>query len=196
LGRVEFGPEPVTISELNTFSFSEPQMVQKSWRWISLFLIFLCCIVFARETALCSETKENDFNLLLISIDTIRPDHLGCYSDRFVQTPHVDGLASRGIVFQRAFAHNPTTLPSHANMLLGTTPLHHGVHDNSKFKVADEFLTLAEYLKNLGYATGAFIGAFPLDSRFGLAQGFDVYDESYPSDSEAEFAAPERRLKT
>jgi arylsulfatase A-like enzyme/Tfp pilus assembly protein PilF len=170
-------------------------MVQKSFRWIFLFFIILCWIGFSGVLAPCAEKKENNFNLLLISIDTIRPDRLGCYSDRFVQTPHVDGLASRGVVFQRAFAHNPTTLPSHANMLLGTTPLYHGVHDNSKFKVADEFLTLAEYLKDLGYATGAFIGAFPLDSRFGLAQGFDVYDESYPSDAEAEFAAPERRAE-
>lgn len=134
-------------------------------------------------------------NVLLISIDTIRPDRLSCYGGKFVRTPNIDRLAARGVVFERAFAHNPTTLPSHTNILLGTTPLHHGVHDNSKFKVAEEFLTFAEYLKELGYATGAFIGAFPLDSRFGLAQGFDVYDESYPSDTSAEFAAPERRAE-
>jgi tetratricopeptide (TPR) repeat protein len=101
-------------------------------------------------------------------------------------------LASKGILFERAFAHNPTTLPSHANILLGTTPLYHGVHDNSKFKVADDFLTLAEHLKEREYSTGAFIGAFPLDSRFGLDQGFDLYDESYSSGPTNVFSPPER----
>jgi len=158
--------------------------------FLSLMLAGMSFVCFPTQESI---SEQGDLNVLLISIDTIRPDRLSCYSTAFVQTTHIDGLASKGIVFERAFAHNPTTLPSHANILLGTTPLHHGVHDNSKFKVADEFLTLAEYLKDKGYATGAFIGAFPLDSRFGLAQGFDVYDESYPSESSASFSAPERR---
>lgn len=155
-----------------------------------LFALLFPCIVAPR-----AEAEAKNLNVLLISIDTMRPDRLGCYSTAFLETPHIDGLASKGVVFDRAFAHNPTTLPSHANILLGTTPLYHGVHDNSKFKVGDDFLTLAEYLKERGYATGAFIGAFPLDSRFGLSQGFDVYDESYPSQSSMEFAAPERRAE-
>jgi arylsulfatase A-like enzyme/Tfp pilus assembly protein PilF len=160
---------------------------------ILFFLFILTIVLFMDALALSSQIKGKRLNVLLISIDTIRPDRLSCYSSEFVQTPHIDGLASRGIVFDRAFAHNPTTLPSHANILLGTTPLYHGVHDNAQFKVPGEFLTLAEYLKNKGYATGAFIGAFPLDSLFGLAQGFDVYDESYPSGSSTDFTAPERR---
>ena len=159
---------------------------------LSLMLAGMSFVCFPVQESI---SEQGDLNVLLISIDTIRPDRLSCYNTSFVQTPNIDGLASKGIVFERAFAHNPTTLPSHANILLGTTPLHHGVHDNSKFKVADDFLTLAEYLKDKGYATGAFIGAFPLDSRFGLAQGFDIYDESYPSDSAADFAAPERRAE-
>jgi len=142
-----------------------------------------------------AQQKGRALNVLLISVDTLRPDRLSCYSDEFVQTPHIDSLASRAVVFSRAFAHNPTTLPSHANILLGTTPLFHGVHDNAQFKVAGEFVTMAEYLKSNSYATGAFIGAFPLDSRFGLAQGFDVYDESFPSGSATDFAAPERRAE-
>jgi len=140
-------------------------------------------------------SKQGNLNILLISIDTIRPDRLSCYGSEYLKTPYIDALASKGIVFVRAFAHNPTTLPSHTNILLGTTPLHHGVHDNSKFKVADGFLSLAEYLKEKGYATGAFIGAFPLDSRFGLAQGFDVFDETYSSGTAVAFTAPERRAE-
>jgi len=113
----------------------------------------------------------------LITVDTLRADRVGFYSSRHVRTPQIDGLAARGVVFTRAFSHCTTTLPAHANILLGTTPLYHGVHDNANFVVADGFLTLAEHLKSFGYSTGAFIGGFPLESRFGLAQGFDTYDD-------------------
>jgi arylsulfatase A-like enzyme/Tfp pilus assembly protein PilF len=195
LGRTEFGPKRVTIFKDSIFSSPDFQMDKKPRRGILSFIFILTAVIFMGVFSWSAETKEKRLNVLLISIDTIRPDRLSCYSTAFVQTPNIDRLAARGNVFERAFAHNPTTLPSHANILLGTTPLHHGVHDNSKFKVADEFLTIAEYLKDLRYATGAFIGAFPLDSRFGLAQGFDVYDESYPSDSSTKFAAPERRAE-
>lgn len=136
--------------------------------------------------------KKNPMNVLLITIDTLRPDRLSCYSDEHVQTPQIDSLAQRGALFLRAFAHTPTTLPSHTNILLGTTPLYHGVHDNQNFIIRDEFLTLAEHLKNSGYATGAFVGAFPLDSRFGLTQGFDVYDDNYGSKNYQEFSYVER----
>jgi tetratricopeptide (TPR) repeat protein len=116
-------------------------------------------------------------NLLLITVDTLRADRVGFYSDRHVRTPNMDGLAARGVVFTRAFSHCTTTLAAHADILLGGTPLYHGVHDNANFVVGEEFLTLAEHLKGSGYSTGAFIGGFPLESRFGLAQGFDTYDD-------------------
>ena len=122
---------------------------------------------------------EAGTNLLLVTVDTLRPDRLSCYGPGGVRTPAVDGLAARGVLFSRAYAHTPSTLPSHANILLGLTPLAHGVSGNSKARVAAAFLTLAEHLKSRGYATGAFIGAFPLDSRFGLDQGFDVYDDAF-----------------
>lgn len=131
-------------------------------------------------------------HLLLISIDTIRPDRLSCYGQRYLQTPNIDSLASKGAVFNRAFAHTPLTLPSHINMLTGVTPPYHGVHDNARFRLPDEILTLAEYLKSMGYATGAFVGAFPLDSRFGLNQGFDVYDDHYGTKAKQEFFYIER----
>ncbi|MCX6567980.1 MAG: sulfatase-like hydrolase/transferase [Candidatus Aminicenantes bacterium] len=119
-------------------------------------------------------------NVLLITIDTLRPDRLSCYSAAFVKTPEIDGLAARGALFERAYAHNPTTLPSHANILTGMTPPFHGVSENSKSKLPEACLTLAELFRAKGYATAAFIGAFPLDSRFGLDQGFDIYDDSFP----------------
>ncbi|MCJ7643607.1 MAG: sulfatase-like hydrolase/transferase [Candidatus Aminicenantes bacterium] len=130
-------------------------------------------------------------NLLLITIDTLRADRVGSYSDRHVRTPQIDSLASRGVVFTRAFSHSPTTLPAHTNILLGTTPSYHGVHDNTNFIVRGEFLTLAEHLKNFGYATGAFLGGFPLESRFGLDQGFDTYDDRFDrTDTERKRDAP------
>jgi arylsulfatase A-like enzyme/Flp pilus assembly protein TadD len=132
-------------------------------------------------------------NVLLVTIDTLRPDRLSCYSTRYLRTPAIDALASRGVLFERAFAHNPETLPSHANILLGLTSLAHGVSENSKSVVAPDFLALPELLKSRGYATGAFVGAFTLDSRFGLAQGFDVYDDHYPAKPAAGDLIPERR---
>jgi arylsulfatase A-like enzyme/Tfp pilus assembly protein PilF len=138
------------------------------------------------------EEKKGRLNVLLISLDTIRPDRISCYSPKYLKTPHVDALAAKGVLFERAIAHNPLTLPSHVNMLVGTTPLHHGVHENTKFILAEDFLTVAEYLKERGYSTGAFVGAFPMDSRFGLSQGFDVYDDSYPSKESSAFTFQER----
>ncbi len=130
-----------------------------------------------------SANSSSKWNVLLITIDTLRADRLSCYGFSSVQTANIDRLAGRGTVFSRAFAHTPTTLPSHANILLGTTPLYHGVHENSNFVVRGELWTLAEHLKREGYSTAAFVGAYPLDSRFGLDQGFDVYDDDYGSQS-------------
>jgi arylsulfatase A-like enzyme/Flp pilus assembly protein TadD len=159
-------------------------------------LLFLFPILFFLVGSLFSAGPTGkDSNLLLITIDTLRPDRLSCYGTKYVKTPRIDALASRGVLFTGAFAHNPMTLPSHVNIMLGITPLQHGVHENFKSVVAPEFLTMAEFLKAKGYATAAFIGAFPLDSRFGLAQGFDVYDESYPSRASSVFTYPERKAE-
>ncbi len=136
---------------------------------------------------------ESRPNVLIITIDTLRADHLGCYGSKTVGTPAADGLAARGALFTRAFAHTPSTLPSHANIFLGLTPNAHGVHDNSGFIVREDFLALAEWLKALGYATGAFVGAFPLDSRFGLDQGFDVYDDKYGTQGPKDLVFVERK---
>lgn len=136
--------------------------------------------------------KGKDYNILLITIDTLRQDRLSLYSKKYVKTPHIDKIAKKSFVFTRAFAHNPVTLPSHVNILTGTTPLYHGISDNSGFRLDGKFLSIAELLKEKGYETGAFIGAFPLDSRFGLNQGFDVYDDNYGTHSDIELFFVER----
>jgi arylsulfatase A-like enzyme/Flp pilus assembly protein TadD len=146
---------------------------------LHLFLSTILCTAFIALPLYSLKREEAKQNLLLITIDTLRADRLSCYGSQHLKTPHIDSLAERGALFSRAFANTSTTLPSHANILLGTTPLHHGVHENLNFIVSEELLTLAEHLKNHGYSTGAFVGAYPLDSRFGLSQGFDTYDDEY-----------------
>ncbi len=132
-------------------------------------------------------------NVLLIIIDTLRADKLGCYGSQRVKTPFIDRLARSGVLFNRTFAHNPLTLPSHANIMTGMTPPYHGVHDNGNFKLRDQFLTLAEYLKAQGYATGAVVGAGAVDSRFGIAQGFDFYEDKVAPKGAPKSSIGERR---
>jgi arylsulfatase A-like enzyme/Flp pilus assembly protein TadD len=138
-------------------------------------------------------TRTADQNVLLITIDTLRADALGCYGGR-AATPNLDRLAALGVRFDFAHAHAVITLPSHASILTGRYPFEHGVHDNAGFRLPATIPTLAAMLKPHGMATGAFIGAFVLDSRFGLSPGFDVYDEQYGRSSTASgFHIPERR---
>ncbi|HUP49220.1 MAG TPA: sulfatase-like hydrolase/transferase [Thermoanaerobaculia bacterium] len=118
-------------------------------------------------------------DIILITIDTLRADALGFAGNKRVETPFLDRLAREGVVFTNAHAHNVVTLPSHANILTGLYPYQHGVRDNAGFVLGREHATLAEILKRKGYATGAFVGAYPLDARFGLDRGFDVYDDRY-----------------
>ena len=139
--------------------------------------------------------EEAPKNVLLITIDTLRADRLSCYGNSSFKTPNIDGLAEKGILFSRAFAHNSLTLPSHTNILLGTLPLYHGVQDNFNFVVKDNFLTLAEYLKKFDYSTGAFIGGSPLDSKFGLDQGFDVYDDDFALVGSSGLTSAERKAE-
>ena len=130
-------------------------------------------------TAAASGARPTGLNVLLVTIDTLRADRVGACGSARSLTPNLDGLAARGAAFTRAFAHATVTLPSHANILLGATPSHHGVHDNLNFLVRPEFTTLAEHLAARGYATAAFVGGFPLVSYFGLDQGFAVYDDAF-----------------
>jgi arylsulfatase A-like enzyme len=122
--------------------------------------------------------RAAEFNLLLITVDTLRADRLGCYGHAQATTPVVDGLAARGIRFEQAVCTAPITLPSHASLLTGLDVPDHGVRHNGTFKLGPEHTTLAETLQSRGYATAAFVGAYVLDARYGLAQGFDHYDDA------------------
>ena len=117
------------------------------------------------------------YNLLLVTLDTTRADHLGIYGHARARTPTLDQLAREGARFDRAFSPAPLTLPAHASILTGLYPFAHGVRNNGNFYMADRFDTLATILKERGYRTAAFVSAFILDRRYGLARGFDTYDD-------------------
>lgn len=118
-------------------------------------------------------------NVLLITVDTLRADALGFVGHRSVSTPTLDRLAAAGRIFDAAHAHCVTTLPSHASLLTGLYPYQHGVRHNGGYVLPDNASTLATRLREDGFKTAAFVGAFPLDARFGLDRGFDVYDDEY-----------------
>ncbi|MBD3237330.1 MAG: sulfatase-like hydrolase/transferase [Candidatus Eisenbacteria bacterium] len=123
------------------------------------------------------------WNVLLLTLDTARRDRLGCYGHLAETTPHLDRLAEEGILFENAIASCPITLPSHATILTGLDPPEHGVRNNGTFVLDDAIQTLPEVLHARGYQTYATIGAFPVAARFGLDQGFDLYDDDFPAES-------------
>jgi arylsulfatase A-like enzyme/Tfp pilus assembly protein PilF len=132
-------------------------------------------------------------NVLLVTIDTLRADRVGAYGGGSL-TPALDALAARGVRFTRAHSHAPLTLPAHTSILTGLQPAAHGVHNNGVAGVAAGVPTLATRLHDAGYRTGAFVGAFVLDARFGLSRGFDTYDDRVGSDTgPITFSFAERR---
>ncbi|MEW6746111.1 MAG: sulfatase-like hydrolase/transferase [Planctomycetota bacterium] len=113
--------------------------------------------------------------VVLVTIDTTRADRIGSYGYAAAQTPAIDRLASEGILFEKAYAPAPVTLPSHASILTGVYPTAHGVQDNAVFQLAPQAQLVSEVLQARGWRTAAFVGSMILDARYGLNQGFDVY---------------------
>ena len=131
-------------------------------------------------------------NVLVITIDTLRADAIGAYGGP-ARTPALDRLAAEGVRFDFAHAHAVLTLPSHASILTGLYPFQHGVRENSGYRLAPNTQTLATRLKQAGYETAAFVGAYPVHSRFGLNIGFDTYDDRFgETRAPTEFVMPER----
>ncbi len=118
-------------------------------------------------------------NIILITLDTTRADYLGCYGNPNVRTPDLDALARRGVLFEQAATASPLTLPAHCTILTGMYPTYHGVRVNGNTALSEEQTTLAEVFSEQGYQCGAFIGAFVLDGRWGLKQGFGHYDDRF-----------------
>ncbi len=131
-------------------------------------------------------------NILLITLDTTRADHLGCYGFAQAATPNLDRLAGEGIRFARVYAPAPLTLPSHSSVMTGLYPATHGVRNNGH-ELASKWRTLAEILKGHGFATAAFVSSFSVDSRFGIGRGFDIYDDTFQPQAVLKGANAERR---
>jgi arylsulfatase A-like enzyme/Flp pilus assembly protein TadD len=118
-------------------------------------------------------------NLVIITLDTTRADHLGAYGSKDVETPALDRLAREGVLFEQAMTSAPLTLPAHSTIFTSRFPPEHGVRDNGGFFLGPEQTTLAEMLGPLGFKTGGFIAAFVLDSKWGISQGFETYFDDF-----------------
>ena len=127
----------------------------------------------------CGGPAERPAGVLLITLDTTRADRLGCYGDASAVTPNLDALAKEGVRFADAMTAVPTTLPSHSTMFTGVNPPRHGVRYNGMFRLGDESVTIAERLRDAGFATGAVPASFPVFAKSGLAQGFTTYRDIF-----------------
>ncbi|MGB5219489.1 MAG: sulfatase, partial [Polyangiales bacterium] len=155
-------------------------------------LFSLCACKKAQQATIAPERP----NVVVITIDTLRADRLGCYGFEQARTPRIDALAAEGVRVDRAMAAVPITLPSHTTIFTGLNPPAHGVRDNGLYKVPDEAETLAERLKAEGYRTQAFVSAWVLHHRFNLDQGFDGYEDVLADEGDPEmFRVPERSGK-
>lgn len=150
----------------------------------NLFLVGLLLLIAALSIwFFSSKVSDKDIrNVVLISIDTCRPDFLSCYGYPLKTTPNIDALAAEGVLFEKVISPVPFTLPAHCSMLTGLIPPFHKVLDNTFYNLAEDKTTLAEILKANGFSTGGFISTFVINSDFGLGQGFDKYDDEFSDD--------------
>ncbi|MFH1844563.1 MAG: sulfatase-like hydrolase/transferase [bacterium] len=146
--------------------------------WWTLGLVFLGVCVWGATLLSGSRTR---YNLIVITVDTCRADHLSCYGFPRNTTPRLDELARESLLFTRAYSPVPLTLPAHCSLFTGTLPQYHGVRDNLDYRLGADNITLAELLRDAGYETAAIVGSFILDSQFALDRGFSQYDDDFSS---------------
>ncbi len=142
-------------------------------------LALLAALLIFPLLASAADPPNNPPNVVLITIDTVRADHVGCYGYKLIETPHLDALAAAGVRFTNAYTPVPITLSAHSVMLTGTYPMRTGMHDFSGNRLNASQPTLATLLHGKGYTTGAVLGSAVLDSRFGLNRGFDFYYDHF-----------------
>ena len=146
---------------------------------LAFLLLTLLTVLRPSPLAAAAPPRPTRPNVILITVDTVRADHLGCYGAAGIRTPTLDSLARDGIVFDRAISQVPLTWPSHAAILTGTYPFQNGVQDFTGQPLDPRFRSVAEVFRQHGYATGAVVSAFVLDRSWGLARGFDFYDDAF-----------------
>lgn len=161
-------------------------------KWIVLILFVFSALIIGAGMMLYMRIDQASPNIVLISIDTCRADYLGCYGSASDTTPNIDRFAANAVRFENVITPVPLTLPSHCTVMTGKSPMQHGVHNNINYSLPPKEKTLAEFLKDKGYITGAAVSTFVLDKKFGLAQGFDMYDDDFSSaQNQGEY--PERK---
>jgi arylsulfatase A-like enzyme/Tfp pilus assembly protein PilF len=170
-----------------------PHLIIKPLLVAGLWLLAALVLLLAAVLLSCSTLTSPPLpNVILISIDTCRADYLSCYGYPKKTTPNIDALADRAVLFENVISPVPLTLPAHCSMLTGTIPPHHAVHDNYDYWLEGSNITLAEILRDNGFATAAFVSAFVLDSQFAIDQGFDTYYDHFEQQAD-QFQANERR---
>jgi len=150
-------------------------------KFIVLGILLLLCVGVLLFLFLGKDKKNWEGNILLITLDTTRADTIGCYGNPEVKTPNLDRMAKNGIRFENCYSPVPLTLPSHCTIFTGKYPLGHGVRNNGNYYLKNGEHTLTEIFKQEGYHTYAVVAAYVLLSKFGLNQGFDIYDDSLNS---------------
>jgi arylsulfatase A-like enzyme len=154
---------------------ARPQSIARSALWV---LAAILCV----QIGACVGSRDQKPNLILITIDTTRADHLGCYGYSIPTSPTLDELAANGVRFELAIAQSSVTPVSCASQLTGTYPYRHGlraIHGTQKTRLLDHVPTLPEELQRLGYRTAAFVSAYPASSKYGLSRGFELFDEAF-----------------
>ena len=150
-------------------------------------LAAVAVLLAALASAGCTERESTapapGFNLILISIDTLRADHVGAYGYGLPTTPHIDAMAEHSLRVARCVAQAPMTLASHASLLTSLLPQHHGASVPRESRLAEDAVTLAEVLAGHGYRTASFNGGVQLDAAYGLDRGFEVYESARSHDA-------------
>ncbi|MGA1823750.1 MAG: tetratricopeptide repeat protein [bacterium] len=160
------------------------KVLRRAYTFFTIYLIMWVALLLEGVWICQAKADQNrapkSCNLVIVTIDTLRADHLGCYGYKDIETPAIDRLANEGVIFTRHYTPVPITLPSHTTIMTGLYPPTHGVRNNGTCIVGDEVTTVAELLRKENYRTAAFVGAYVLHSRFGLSQGFEVYNDTFP----------------
>ncbi len=188
------GPPSVAGAPSTCYGHRRRLGMRRSRRIGSIGLMVALALVLGASG--CGRGPQRARNVVLISLDTTRADHLGCYGSGAKATPHLDALASAGVRFEHTVSPVPITLAAHSSLLTGMIPPVTGVHDNMNYRLRPDVTTLAELLANQGMETAGFVSAFVLDHRFGLAQGFGEYDDTFDNPVKTDFGVERRGSET
>lgn len=176
--RTVFGVETIGVFDRSSRT---PERTPGHLEYATCWLLgcLLCCQIAISGCGRFAATEPNVQRVVLITIDTLRADHVGCYGAARAHTPNLDAVAAGGVRFQSAVSPAPLTLPSHASLLTALEPPHHGIRHNSIYELPRQIPTLAERMQEAGFETVAVVGAAVLARRFGLDRGFASYDDAF-----------------